>query len=264
MVAKKKKTKVKKTKADAASATEADGRAAAAANADPVPVNDSAAEEPAGLSARERRAVEEAEYQVAAGTFGQVCMRGVHMRAGVQQFNSTWYARQMSQRPLKLGGVEWDECEHSCAADMHRGPLVDPWLCVCIRLGLVPTCDHHAGRGYPCLATYSAWFTTPRAGSHGGAAPASRGGARGGRGCAARAHGADDGAARGAGVTGGSVESHRRGPQHGHCYAAELQRARQHDVGLSLRYARGNEHPSSGRRHDVCPNHAQAVRATRV
>ena len=43
--------------------SEADGRAAAAA-AEPVPVHDSATEEPAGLSARERRAVEEAEYQV--------------------------------------------------------------------------------------------------------------------------------------------------------------------------------------------------------
>ncbi len=60
MVAKKKKSKVKKSKADAAS--EADGRAAAA-TAEPVPVHDSAAEEPAGLSARDRRAVEEAEYQ---------------------------------------------------------------------------------------------------------------------------------------------------------------------------------------------------------
>ena len=61
MVTKKKKPKVKK-RADAVA--DAEGRAEAAAAAEAAPVHDSAAEEPAGLTARERRAAEEAEYQV--------------------------------------------------------------------------------------------------------------------------------------------------------------------------------------------------------
>jgi len=65
VVTKKKKAKVKKRPDGAA---DDDGRAAgataAAAATEAAPVHDSAMEEPAGLSARERRDAAEAEYQV--------------------------------------------------------------------------------------------------------------------------------------------------------------------------------------------------------
>ena len=63
MVTKKKKAKVKKRPDGAPDDGRAPGSTAAAAT-EAAPVHDSAMEEPAGLSARERRDAAEAEYQV--------------------------------------------------------------------------------------------------------------------------------------------------------------------------------------------------------
>jgi len=159
VVTKKKKAKVKKRTDGAPDDGRAPGAIAAAAT-EAAPVHDSAMEEPAGLSARERRDAAEAEYQVSR-LWGRGPLTG-----------------QLRVMPRSIVDL--------------RHLISGVPICCRSKFRARHSCILPAG----CLDQ----FTCPYPGGDGGAEAGGRGGARRRGGCAGAANGAAVGAAGGAGM----------------------------------------------------------------
>ena len=161
VVTKKKKAKVKK-RADGTAAEDGRGGAApAAVTAEAaVPVHDSAAEEPAGLSARERRAAEEAEYQVRSSCRqfepdSSICINMQRQAGGASGLLPVLQAVRSRARSLQAGEVSWSPAPTQAVMEARKREVEAERAAAeaaQVRLMEQLSARQEAQARYPCLA----------------------------------------------------------------------------------------------------------------